>query len=100
MLEDKRHVHDAVLAAASPVSGKGAEQTPLVRFVSVRPSHLVDGEGRGSGGVRAGVGVVRGKSEVMGWQVAREDVGAWMFEKLCQGEVEEGLVNRCVVVTW
>lgn len=100
MLDDKRAVHDAVLAAASPVSAGGKEQVPLIRFVSVRPSHLVDGVGLGREKIRASAKVVDGKAEVMGYQIAREDVGMWIFEELVGKEVEVGLLNGCVIVTW
>jgi len=101
MLEDKRRVHDAVLAASSPLTASGEEQAPLIRFVSVRPSHLVDGVGLGREKIRASAKVLDGRAAVMGYQIAREDVGVWIFEELLgKEEVEKGLVNACVNVTW
>ena len=100
-IEDKRLAHDALLTA-SVKGGKGVSgksQDPLVRFVSVRPSHLNDGPGKGMASIRAGCKVKGGKSEVMGYSIDKDDVGCWMFEEFLSGEVRGKWVNECVVVT-
>ena len=100
-IEDKRLAHDALLTA-SVKGGQGSSaksQVPLVRFVSVRPSHLNDGPGQGMAKIRAGSKVVGGKSQVMGYSIDKDDVGLWMFEEFLKGEVRSQWVNECVVVT-
>jgi len=93
-LEDKRLAHKELLKAAAV---SDLSQAPLFCFVSVRPSHLEDGEPRGLGQVRDGV-VGEG---VMGYWIRRDDVAAWMYEKcIVPAEVQEKYLNNNVNVTY
>lgn len=47
-------------------------------YVFVRPSLLMDGEGKGTDSIRVGVD----DKPALGWTITRSDVGKWMYEKL------------------
>lgn len=56
-------------------------------FVGIRPSLLMNGDAKGVAGVRVGVeGAKDVESLAVGYTVAREDVGIWIFEEVLKGE--------------
>jgi hypothetical protein len=96
---DKRAMEDAVVGAAL------AADSPLAGFVVVRPAFLLDGKGKGLDAVRAGwerhasdEAREVGPGPAVGYTIARADVGAWIFEELVKGNVEEW-DGRCVSLT-
>jgi hypothetical protein len=101
-IEDKRIAHQALLQAsvAPPATSDTKSGIPLVRFVSVRPSHLSDGVGKGMGQIRAGHRVNDGRAEIMGYSIDKEAVGMWMFESFMKNEIREEWNNEAVTVTY
>ncbi|KFZ03986.1 hypothetical protein V502_10501 [Pseudogymnoascus sp. VKM F-4520 (FW-2644)] len=56
-------------------------------FVGIRPSFLTNSDAKGVAGVKVGVEGEKGvESLAVGYTVAREDVGNWIFEEVLKGE--------------
>ncbi|KAI9681619.1 MAG: hypothetical protein M1829_000816 [Trizodia sp. TS-e1964] len=72
--EDKRAMEETLVAAASAAGEEGG----IGGWVIVRPTLLTDGKGVGVQKVRAGT---EGKP-VLGWGIARVDVGEWIYEEV------------------
>ena len=90
IFEDKREAHKAALDAAS----RG-----LIRPVSVRPTTLMGGPGKGLDSVRFGLD----DKPVIGWTIDKEDVGAWIFGRLIDVNSEaqrESFVGRNVTLAY
>lgn len=62
------------------------EKRGIGEYIIVRPSLLTDGEGDGLGKVKVGVE----EDPAVGYAIAREDVGRWVFERLVRGEWKGG----------
>lgn len=65
-------------------------------YVNVKPSLLMDGEGKGLQAVREGVD----EKPAVGYTIQRKDVGLWMFERLVKGEIKEEWMNKSVSITY
>ncbi|EOD50480.1 hypothetical protein UCRNP2_2752 [Neofusicoccum parvum UCRNP2] len=94
---DKRAMEDRVVAAT-----KGADAT-LRGFVAVRPSLLIDGEGKGLASVKVGwEGAEKGADgapgPAIGYAITREDVGAWIWEEAVLKN--DKWANKCVSLTY
>ncbi|KAI0594870.1 hypothetical protein F4775DRAFT_415580 [Biscogniauxia sp. FL1348] len=103
---DKRAMEERIAAAAAVAVAEGGGR----RYVIVRPSWLVDGDGDGGKerDVRVGVedwekGVQRRE---LGWTISREAVGRWVWERVLKGVggdgQEEGgeFEGKVVSLTW
>ncbi|EME39706.1 hypothetical protein DOTSEDRAFT_160161 [Dothistroma septosporum NZE10] len=73
-----------------------SEGSGIRGFVNVKPSLLMNGEGRGVGAVRVGTE----KRPAVGYMVQRRDVGEFMFERLIKGEVKSEWVGQSLTVTY
>lgn len=73
-----------------------AEERGLNAYVNVKPSLLMDGEGKGLQAIREG----RDDKPAVGHTIQRKDVGLWMFEKLLRNGVQEDWRNRSISVTY
>ncbi|KAF2664111.1 hypothetical protein BT63DRAFT_429649 [Microthyrium microscopicum] len=84
-----------------------AKQSPsvLAGYTVIRPSLLMDGEGKGLNKVRMGwdrhvlAPGPGGIGPAIGYGVRRADVGFWMFENLVKGDFREWN-DRCVSLTY
>ena len=65
-------------------------------YVNVKPSLLMDGEGKGLDKVRSGVD----EEPAVGYFVRRQDVGLFMFEKLVRDGVPKEWENKGVSITY
>lgn len=89
--KDKRKMEECVVEA----SGKGT----VGGFVVVRPSLLVDGEGKGRGAVRVGwEGGEGAPGPAVGYTIARRDVADWIWEEALLRK--EKWVGRFVSLTY
>ena len=71
------------------VMGKSENERPISGFVSVKPTLLTSGEGKGWENIRFG----QEMKPALGYFVARKDVGEWVFERLVKREIEEGWIG-------
>lgn len=73
-------------------------------FVGIRPSFLTNSDAKGVSGVKVGVEDAKGvESLAVGYTVAREDVGNWIFEEVLKGQkgAKGGMYeNRFVTLTY
>ncbi|KAF2158850.1 hypothetical protein M409DRAFT_71411 [Zasmidium cellare ATCC 36951] len=91
------HVDKSILEAAFAAHINKAEKERGIRaFVNVKPSLLLDGEGRGLGGVREGPE----DAPAVGYTIQRADVGKWMFERGLKEGLRSEYVNRSVTITY
>ena len=65
-------------------------------YMNVKPSLLMDGEGKGLEAVREGVD----ERPAVGYMVQRKDVGLWMFERLVKNGVKDEWTNKSVSITY
>ena len=68
----------------------------LRAFVNVKPSLLLDGEGKGLDVVRQGID----ESPAVGYTIQRGDVGLFMYERLVKGGVKDEWANKSVTLTY
>ncbi|CAK4013375.1 Hypothetical predicted protein [Lecanosticta acicola] len=68
----------------------------LSGFVNVKPSLLMDGQGRGLQAIRAGPD----EKPAVGYTIQRKDVGDFMFERLVKGEVPSEWRNKSVSIAY
>lgn len=73
---------------------KAVEKRGVGEYIIVRPSLLTEGEGDGLEKIKAGVE----DKPAVGYVIAREDVGRWVFKRLVGGEGSEWL-GRIVSIT-
>ncbi|GJC91191.1 fungal specific transcription factor domain-containing protein [Colletotrichum higginsianum] len=68
----------------------------------IRASFLTNGKEQPSGAVRVGIeDPVEGVEELaIGYSIAREDVGKWIFENILQKDGKDGFVRKVVTVTY
>ncbi|KAK6206391.1 hypothetical protein QIS74_13562 [Colletotrichum tabaci] len=68
----------------------------------IRASFLTNGKEQPSGAVRVGIeDPVEGVEELaIGYSIAREDVGKWIFENVLQKDGNDGFVRKVVTVTY
>lgn len=97
--ENKRRM-EGLLEEAS----KAGKSVPIDGFVSVRASLLMDGAGKGTEAVRVGWevdegGAMKGPGPAVGYTVARDDVGLWMFEELVKSDGRDDWRGRYVTLT-
>lgn len=83
--DDKRRM-EATLLKANPHGG----------FVIVRPSVLNNGESKGLKAIRQGTT----QKPVLGYSIARNDVGLWMYENVVQRQEKVAFLNDGVPITY
>ena len=71
-------------------------QRSLRAYVNVKPSLLMDGEGRGLQAIRQGID----EEPAIGYTIQREDVGLFIFERLIKAGVKREWVNKSVSITY
>lgn len=86
-LEDK--LHDHLQADESKRGIRG--------YINVKPSLLLDGEGKGSAAVRYGVEGL--DDPAVGYTICRKDVGEWIFEKLLRRVPPDNWLNKGITLT-
>jgi hypothetical protein len=88
----------------SLIEGVNSTSPAFGGFVGIRPSFLTDGVAKGVAKVKVGLEGTKGvESLAVGYVVAREDVGNWIFEEVLKGEkgVKGGMYeNRFVTLTY
>ena len=92
MHEDKRILEANLAAHVRLPEG----QRGIRGFVNVKPSLLMDGEGKGLDAIRQGVD----EEPAVGYSIQRKDVGLWMFTNLLEADVKSGWVNKSVSLTY
>lgn len=68
----------------------------LRAYVNVKPSLLLDGDGRGLQAVRQGID----EQPAIGYTIQRGDVGLFMFERLVKAGVKEEWLNKSVSIAY
>ena len=71
-------------------------QRSIGSYVNVKPSLLMDGEGKGLDAVREGVD----EDPAIGCTIQRKDVGLFMFERLVKNGVKDAWRNKSVSITY
>jgi len=84
---DKRETENLVV--------KAAEEKKIRGFVIIRPSLLLDGPAKGTASVRVG----QEGTPAVGYTIRRDDVGAWIYEKVVKGN-GDGYVGERVSLTY
>ncbi|KAK4541601.1 hypothetical protein LTR36_007898 [Oleoguttula mirabilis] len=90
--EDKRGVVELLAEHVRlPVGERGIEG-----YVNVKASLLTDGEGTGLQAVREGVE----EKPAVGYMIARQDVGLWVFERLIKSETRAEWMCKSASITY
>lgn len=92
--DDKEKLEEKLRAEV----GKADEETGIGGFVTVKPSLLMDGEGKGLASVRWGVD----EKPAIGYTIQRGDVGRFIFERIVREDWvgKEGWRNKSVSITY
>ena len=89
--EDKKVLESALREhVEKPLNERG-----ISGFVNIKPSLLMDGDGKGLANIRQGID----EKPALGYTIARKDIGLWIFENVIKRDMNPDWMNKSVSLT-